>query len=81
MLKHFQQLAIEISGRNPRDNPNGLPYHLVAEGCMPAINVTDIGKVMEEHRVVNNLTAYQLNNQFSVSSTCTVIMRNINVQS
>jgi len=46
-----QELAIDISGRSPRDNPAGIPYRLVAEACIPTINVDDLGSIFEEHHI------------------------------
>lgn len=47
----MQELAIDISGRSPRDNPCGIPYRLVAEACIPTINVDDLGSIFEEHHI------------------------------
>ena len=55
----LQDIAIDITNRNPLDNPAGIPYKLVAEACIPAIKVNDIGSVFEEHRIVRNLTLFQ----------------------
>ena len=47
----MQELVIEISGRSPRDNPGGIPYRLLAEACIPTINVDDLGSIFEEHHI------------------------------
>jgi len=46
-----QELSIDISGRGPRDNPGGIPYRLIAEACIPTINVDDLGSIFEEHHI------------------------------
>lgn len=30
-----EQLYIDITGRNPKDNPLGIPFTLIAESCLP----------------------------------------------
>ena len=42
-------------GRKQEDNPGGIPYRLIAEACIPSINVDDIGSIFEEHRIVKSL--------------------------
>ena len=59
----FQDIAIDITGRDPTDNPTGIPYRLVAEACVPTINVADIGAIFEEHRIVKNLSVWQHSQQ------------------
>lgn len=36
-------LAIDISDRDPRENPAGIPYTLLAEACLPG-TATSIGQ-------------------------------------
>nr|XP_054593766.1 hydrocephalus-inducing protein homolog [Nothobranchius furzeri] len=43
-----QILVIDISGRNPSDHPDGIPYRLMAEACKPAIDL-DTTFIFEEH--------------------------------
>lgn len=57
--KHEEFLAIEISDRDPDDNPGGIPYKLLSEGCMPTIDVNSIHQVFEEQRVVQSSLAFQ----------------------
>ena len=30
-------LSIDVSDRDPRDNPRGIPYTLMAESCLPGV--------------------------------------------
>ncbi|KAM9376112.1 hydrocephalus-inducing protein-like [Pholidichthys leucotaenia] len=48
-----QTLLIDISGRNPSDHPEGIPYRLLAEVCEPGI-VLDAASIFEEHRLCHN---------------------------
>ena len=57
--KHEEFLAVEITDRDPDDNPGGIPYKLLAEGCMPTIDVCDINQIFEEQRVVQSIRAFQ----------------------
>ena len=57
--KHEEFLAVEITDRDPDDNPGGTPYKLLAEGCMPTIDVCDINQIFEEQRVVQSIRAFQ----------------------
>ncbi|XP_051512768.1 hydrocephalus-inducing protein homolog [Myxocyprinus asiaticus] len=47
-------LAIDISDRDPSDNPDGILFKLLAEVCMPGIANTDIASIFEEHRICKN---------------------------
>ena len=58
-----QELCIDIMDRDPTDNPGGIPYKLLAEACIPSINVDDVGAIFEEHRVCRNLSVWQHSNQ------------------
>ena len=49
--------------RDPSDHPGGIPYKLLAEACIPSINVDDVGAIFEEHRVCRNLSVWQHSNQ------------------
>lgn len=35
--KWVECLAVDISDRDPSDNPDGIPYKLVTEVCMPGL--------------------------------------------
>ncbi|KAK0151856.1 Hydrocephalus-inducing [Merluccius polli] len=43
-------LAIDISDRDPLDHPEGFPYRLAADVCVPGLG-QDIGSIFEEHRL------------------------------
>uniref|UniRef100_A0A8C8S7Z5 HYDIN n=1 Tax=Pelusios castaneus TaxID=367368 RepID=A0A8C8S7Z5_9SAUR len=55
-----EYLAIDITDRDPDDNPGGIPYTLIAESCLPAFVVDDIGSIFEEHRICSNINLYQV---------------------
>nr|XP_008172895.2 hydrocephalus-inducing protein-like [Chrysemys picta bellii] len=55
-----EYLAIDITDRDPDDNPGGIPYTLIAESCLPAFVVDDIGSIFEEHRICSNINLYQI---------------------
>ena len=61
MLINFQELAIDVSGRDPNDHTNGIPYRLIAEACIPGIDITNIGSIFEEHHICKNLSVWQHN--------------------
>ncbi|XP_075290309.1 hydrocephalus-inducing protein homolog isoform X2 [Opisthocomus hoazin] len=50
-----EHLSIDISNRDPSDNPLGIPYTLFAESCLPAFVVDDIESIFEEHRICSNI--------------------------
>ncbi|XP_062403912.1 hydrocephalus-inducing protein homolog [Sardina pilchardus] len=53
-----EYLAVDISDRNPLDNPGGIPYQLVAEVCMPGI-IKDLSSIFEEHHICKNSNMLQ----------------------
>ncbi|XP_068943597.1 hydrocephalus-inducing protein homolog [Petaurus breviceps papuanus] len=53
-------LAIEISDRDPKDQPGGIQYALSAEACLPAFVIDDIASIFEEHLLCNNINLYQV---------------------
>ncbi|NXK55437.1 HYDIN protein, partial [Chauna torquata] len=55
-----EHLSIDISDRDPKDNPLGIPYTLLAESCLPAFVVDDIGSIFEEHRICSNTNLCQI---------------------
>ncbi|XP_056622256.1 hydrocephalus-inducing protein homolog isoform X2 [Triplophysa dalaica] len=57
--KWVECLAVDISDRDPSDNPNGIPYKLVAEVCMPGIASADVASIFEEHRICKNSSMLQ----------------------
>lgn len=61
----LQELSVDIADRDPSDHSGGIPYKLLAEACIPSINVDDIGSIFEEHRVCKNLNVWQHSNAVS----------------
>ncbi|XP_071670318.1 hydrocephalus-inducing protein homolog isoform X2 [Patagioenas fasciata] len=55
-----EHLCIDIGGRDPKDNPLGIPYTLFAESCLPAFVVDDIESIFEEHRICSNINLCQI---------------------
>uniref|UniRef100_A0A8C2T888 HYDIN axonemal central pair apparatus protein n=1 Tax=Coturnix japonica TaxID=93934 RepID=A0A8C2T888_COTJA len=55
-----EHLSIDISDRDPEDNPCGIPYTLLAESCLPAFVVDDVGSIFEEHRICSNANLCQI---------------------
>ncbi|ESO91099.1 hypothetical protein LOTGIDRAFT_122343, partial [Lottia gigantea] len=58
-----EEISIDVTDRNPKSNPGGIPYKLLAEACIPSINAEDIGTIFEEHRICKNLSVWQSTNQ------------------
>ncbi|KAG8437289.1 hypothetical protein GDO86_008117 [Hymenochirus boettgeri] len=58
--KSEEFLAIDISDRNPEDHPNGIPFQLVAESCIPGFVNDDFASIFEEHRIVKDTRTLQL---------------------
>ncbi|XP_071313817.1 hydrocephalus-inducing protein homolog isoform X2 [Trachinotus anak] len=48
-----QGLIIDISDRDPSDQPEGIPYRLLSEVCKPGI-VLDTASIFEEHHMCHN---------------------------
>ncbi|XP_071423974.1 hydrocephalus-inducing protein homolog [Pithys albifrons albifrons] len=48
-----EQLYIDISGRDPEDNPLGIPFTLIAESCSPAL-VDDITSIFEQYPIYSS---------------------------
>ncbi|XP_009881567.1 PREDICTED: hydrocephalus-inducing protein homolog [Charadrius vociferus] len=55
-----EDLSIEISDRDPKDNPLGIPYTLCAESCLPAFVVDDVESIFEEHQICSNINLCQI---------------------
>ncbi|XP_062355740.1 hydrocephalus-inducing protein homolog [Cinclus cinclus] len=47
------QLYIDITGRDPKDNPLGIPFTLIAESCLPAL-VEDVTLTFEEYPICSS---------------------------
>ena len=75
----LQDLSVDITERDPNDQQGGIPYKLIAEACIPGINISDIGAIFEEHRICRSLslwqqtTAVSVDEEFSYDSTSIVI--------
>ncbi|XP_062355746.1 hydrocephalus-inducing protein homolog [Cinclus cinclus] len=48
-----EQLYIDIMGRDPKDNPLGIPFTLIAESCLPAL-VEDVTLTFEEYPICSS---------------------------
>ncbi|XP_077612463.1 hydrocephalus-inducing protein homolog [Crocuta crocuta] len=47
-------IAIDISDRDPRDQPAGIPYSLLAEACLPAFVTDNNALIFEEHKICSS---------------------------
>eukprot|EP01028_Stygiella_incarcerata_P012050 TRINITY_DN7246_c0_g1_i2.p1 TRINITY_DN7246_c0_g1~~TRINITY_DN7246_c0_g1_i2.p1 ORF type:complete len:3099 (+),score=817.41 TRINITY_DN7246_c0_g1_i2:4292-13588(+) len=50
-----ESVVVDISERDPHDHPDGIPYPLEGESCIPSINVSDFLAVFEEQQVLSSL--------------------------
>ncbi|XP_041265558.1 hydrocephalus-inducing protein homolog, partial [Onychostruthus taczanowskii] len=48
-----EQLYIDIPGRDPKDNPLGIPFTLIAQSCLPAL-VEDVASIFEEYPICSS---------------------------
>ncbi|EHB15465.1 Hydrocephalus-inducing protein-like protein, partial [Heterocephalus glaber] len=53
-------LAIDISDRDPREHPAGIPYTLLAEACLPAFVTDNKASVFEEHHICTSLNLHHI---------------------
>ncbi|XP_006878929.1 PREDICTED: hydrocephalus-inducing protein homolog [Elephantulus edwardii] len=53
-------LAIDISDRDPRDQPAGIPYTLLAEGCLPAFVTDNNAVIFEEHQICSSTNLHHI---------------------
>ncbi|XP_015472381.1 hydrocephalus-inducing protein-like [Parus major] len=49
-----EQLYIDIVGRDPKENPLGIPFTLTAESCLPAF-VEDVLLIFEEYPICSSI--------------------------
>ncbi|XP_022605572.1 hydrocephalus-inducing protein homolog [Seriola dumerili] len=49
-----QGLLIDISDRDPSDQPDGIPYRLLSEVCKPGGCLLDMASIFEEHHLCHN---------------------------
>lgn len=71
--KNFEQkIAIDITGRDPADQPSGILYEVVSESCIPGINTDNYESIFEEQVVMqsqsssNNITSLINSNVFFI---------------
>ncbi|XP_053127193.1 hydrocephalus-inducing protein homolog isoform X2 [Hemicordylus capensis] len=55
-----EYLNIEITDRDPEDNPSGITYTLFAEACLPGFVTDDVGTIFEEHRICSSSSLSQV---------------------
>ncbi|XP_038004455.1 hydrocephalus-inducing protein-like [Motacilla alba alba] len=48
-----EQLYIDITGRDPKDNPLGIPFTLIVESCLPAL-AEDVTSVFKEYPICSS---------------------------
>ncbi|KAJ8785780.1 hypothetical protein J1605_006740 [Eschrichtius robustus] len=53
-------IAIDISDRDPRDQPAGIPYSLLAEACQPAFVTDNTTLIFEEHQLCSSANLYSI---------------------
>jgi len=59
----IKDISIDITERDPTDNPSGIPYRLLAEVCSPGIDITNFASIFEEHRICKSLSQWQQQNK------------------
>ncbi|KAM5208569.1 hydrocephalus-inducing protein homolog isoform 3-T4 [Hipposideros larvatus] len=53
-------IAIDISDRDPRDQPAGIPYSLLAEACLPAFVTDNNALIFEEHQICSSANMHNI---------------------
>ncbi|XP_008288806.1 hydrocephalus-inducing protein homolog [Stegastes partitus] len=66
-----QGLLVDISGRDPSDHPDGIPYRLLAEVCKPGI-VLDMASIFEEHHLCHSSS--QLSSEQFCNAECIYVL-------
>ena len=57
--RKFTELAgIDVTDRDPSDQPLGIPYEIAGESCIPGIDCEDVGNIFEEHKIVSALEPF-----------------------
>ena len=69
-------LAIDISGRDFQDQPEGIKFDLSAESCIPGINTEDLDAVFEEQTVIPSLDP-NVNTQSVITSSLYAIQERV----
>jgi hydrocephalus-inducing protein len=62
------KLSIDVMNRNPSFFPDGIPYELLAESCIPSINNGNFEAIFEEQIVLPSMTSAGKNIQDVVNS-------------
>jgi len=47
-----QKIAVDVTNRDPSDQPQGILYELMGESCIPGINNENFDAIFEEQIVV-----------------------------
>ncbi|XP_069882349.1 hydrocephalus-inducing protein homolog isoform X1 [Dipodomys merriami] len=55
-----EYLAIDISDREPKEYPAGIPYTLLAEACLPAFVTDNNVLIFEEHQICTSSNLYHI---------------------
>jgi hydrocephalus-inducing protein len=50
-----EMIHVNIADRNPVANPDGTPFKLTGESCVPGIDGDDVHGIFEEHTVRQQL--------------------------
>ncbi|KAM5296381.1 hydrocephalus-inducing protein homolog isoform 1-T2 [Glossophaga mutica] len=53
-------IAIDISDRDPKDNPAGIPYSLLVEACIPAFVTDNNALIFEEHQICSSANLHSM---------------------
>ena len=69
-------LGIDIYGKNPKEQSEGIIYELAAESCIPGINTTDVESIFEEQTVISSLDP-SINTQSIITKSIYSIEENV----
>ena len=56
--QYTETVGIHITERDENDSPQGIPYEVAGESCIPGINAEDVGAIFEEHRVMPKIDPF-----------------------
>jgi hydrocephalus-inducing protein len=54
-----ESLGIDVVNRSATDHPDGIPFELVAESCVPGIECSKVEGIFEEHTIKKALDPFQ----------------------
>jgi hydrocephalus-inducing protein len=54
----LETLGIDITDRDFNDQPEGIPYEVTAESCIPGIVTEDTVGIFEEHNICSSLDPF-----------------------